>query len=170
MIAGSEPSNVRIAGWSVRQPFRDKLMGWKQRTITRMLDAQMEEKRSRRRVTSLEITCCHIKMALPAHILTAFWIDRIISGMSCWIYMGLTVMLVCGLNAVELGMAVTLRKKYCECDFKDTLSELSKHVTSIWIKKDCLRSGMSLPQDLYVNRVTLTLMTYLGWSAFLSHV
>jgi hypothetical protein len=42
MIAGSEPSNLRIAGSSVRQPFSNKLMGWKQRAIIRMLDAGME--------------------------------------------------------------------------------------------------------------------------------
>jgi len=56
----------------------------------------------------------------------------------------------------------TLRKKYCECDVKDKRSELSKHVTSVGMEKDCLRSGMSLSEDLHVDRVTLTRMTYLG--------
>jgi hypothetical protein len=51
-------------------------------------------------------------MALPAHILSVFGIDRIVSVVSCWVYLGLTIMLICGLNAVELGVALTGVKIY----------------------------------------------------------
>jgi hypothetical protein len=70
------------------------------------------------------------------------------------------VRLLQDLKVINGDTLFTPRKKYCECDVKDKSSELSTHVTSIWINNGCLRSEMSVSKDLYVNRVTLTRMTF----------